>query len=163
MNKREAHALMRAEGEDLVEQATADVLALLVRMHSAATPLLCQMDITMAQVKTVLTVALAGQVTIGEIGKSLGIGLPAASTTVDKLVNLGWLERTEDPVDRRRARVRLTDSGNQQVETIWRVRRDLLTSWIEHLDHEELQGLAAGIAPLRKAAESQHESSTDAA
>ncbi len=141
--------------EDVTDRIVEDALGVLQAMHGVATPLLCQLDVTMSQVKTMLTVAMNGESTIGFIAQTMGTGLPAASTTVDRLVNLGWVNRDEDPVDRRRAIVTLTASGRDVVETVWRLRRDLLREWLDRMGEEDLGVLARGIAALKSA--SQHD------
>lgn len=141
----------------LTDEIVDSYLALLQEMHSTGTPAICQMDVTMSQVKTLLTVSMKGEATVGYVAQITGVGQPAASTAVDRLVNLGWLDRTEDPVDRRRAIVSLTPSGHEVVETVWRVRRDLLQAWLERMEEKDLTVLARGLAALRSAAESENE------
>jgi DNA-binding MarR family transcriptional regulator len=137
--------------EDVTDEIVEDTLGLLQAMHAVATPVLCQLDVTMSQVKTLLTVAMKGDVTIGFIAQAMGTGLPTASTTVDRLVNLGWVNRDEDPVDRRRAIVTLTALGRDVIETVWRLRRDLLRDWLGRMDEEDLTALSRGISALKSA------------
>jgi DNA-binding MarR family transcriptional regulator len=138
-----------SQREGVTEQIVDDTLGLLQAMHAVATPLLCQLDVTMSQVKTMLTVAMKGEVTIGFIAHAMVTGLPAASTTVDRLVNLGWVSRSEDPVDRRRAIVTLTATGRDVIETVWRLRRGLLRDWLGRMDEEDLTVLAQGVSALK--------------
>jgi len=140
---------VETQREGVTDQIVDDTLGLLQAMHAVATPVLCQLDVTMSQVKTMLTVAMKGEVTIGFIAHTMGTGLPAASTTVDRLVNLGWVNRSEDPVDRRRAIVTLTASGRDVIETVWRLRRDLLRDWLARMDEEDLRVLAQGVSALK--------------
>jgi DNA-binding MarR family transcriptional regulator len=125
-------------------------------MHTVATPALCQMDVTMAQVKAMLTISMKSTASIGDVAQIAGVGLSAASTTVDRLVHMGWVDRFEDPQDRRRTLVRLTDEGSRIVETVWRLRRDLLRTWVNRLDAEDLTALARGVNALKRAAEGSH-------
>jgi len=136
----------------LTEEVATAVLELLHAMHAVATPALCQMDVTMSQVKAMLTVSMSGESTVGDIARSLSVGQPAASTTVDRLVHLGWADRLEDPVDRRRTLVRLTQEGRQLVEMVWRLRRDLLLTWLSRMEKRDLSLLAQGIVALQSAA-----------
>lgn len=136
---------------ELTDQVVENALTVLQAMHGVATPLLCQLDVSMSQVKTMLTVAMKGEVTIGFIAQTMGTGLPAASTAVDRLVHLGWADRAEDPADRRRAIVSLTPAGLNVVETVWRLRRDLLREWLSRMDDADLDVLARGMAALKKA------------
>lgn len=142
--------------EDIVE----DTLGVLHSMLAVATPDLCKLDVTMGQVKSMLAIGLKDEVTIGFIAQTMGTGLPAASTNVDRLVNLGWVTRAEDPADRRRAIVALTPSGREIVERVWRLRRDLLREWLSRLNERDLLLLAQGIAALKSASTEPHSDET---
>jgi DNA-binding MarR family transcriptional regulator len=130
-------------------------VGLLMAMHAVATPAVCQMDATMAQVKTMLTISMKSNASVGDVAHVTGVGLPAASATLDRLVQQGLVDRSEDPTDRRRTLVSLTDEGRQMVETVWRLRRDLLNDWVSRLDGDDLQALSQGIAALRRVAEQE--------
>ena len=135
-----------------VEAIVDDCLAVLQAMHTVATPALCRMDVTMAQVKAMLIVAVNEGAYVGTVAEAMGVGLPAASAVIDRLVHLGWLNRREDPVDRRRTLLTLTPGGLEQVETVWRVRRDMLRGWIGRLDGRDERALAQGMRALRELA-----------
>ncbi|MFE9428733.1 MarR family winged helix-turn-helix transcriptional regulator [Kitasatospora sp. NPDC006697] len=49
--------------------------------------------------------------TASEVGRRLGISKQAAGKTVDRLLQLGYVERVDDPADARRKLVRLSPSG----------------------------------------------------
>ena len=49
--------------------------------------------------------------TATEVGRRLGISKQAAGKTIDRLAELGYVERTDDPADGRRKIVRLTPRG----------------------------------------------------
>jgi len=66
---------------------------------------------------------------VSEIGEQLGITNPAASQTVDRLVQMGMIRRTEDPLDRRAKRLELTLEGRALIEK----GVDLRSQWIETL------------------------------
>lgn len=57
-------------------------------------------------------------VTIGDIAQALQVRQSSASLLVDRSVRRGLLDRREDPEDRRRAIVRLTDEGQRILDTI---------------------------------------------
>lgn len=52
---------------------------------------------------------------ISDISEHLEITNAATSQLVDKLFNAGWLEREEDPNDRRAKQVSLTPAGEEMV------------------------------------------------
>lgn len=81
-----------------------------------------------------------------EVVASLGSSKQAASLLIDTLVLREYLERRNDPVDRRRMEVRLTAHGlvaaraiDTAVDAVEAAVADLIT-------HEELRSLRAGLA-----------------
>ena len=57
--------------------------------------------------------AIAGKepATLNDVAKVIGRGAPAVSRSVDALVRAGLVERTQDPNNRRRLALRLTQAG----------------------------------------------------
>jgi DNA-binding MarR family transcriptional regulator len=70
-----------------------------------------------------------GNCGVSEIGEQMGISNAAASQTVDRLVHMGMIQRTEDPQDRRAKLLELTQSGRVLIEQ----GVDLRSKWIETL------------------------------
>jgi DNA-binding MarR family transcriptional regulator len=66
---------------------------------------------------------------VSDIGEQMGITNAAASQAVDRLVQSGLIERTEDPVDRRAKRLALTPKGRELIEKGLEARG----KWIEGL------------------------------
>ncbi len=75
---------------------------------------------------------------VSEIGEQLGITNAAASQSIDRLVNLGLIERTEDPMDRRAKQLVLTRKGQALVEKGIKAR----CQWIEESDRRADAGRA---------------------
>jgi DNA-binding MarR family transcriptional regulator len=61
----------------------------------------------------VLRAVAAEQPTVSRLAELLGVTKQAASKLADDMVALGYLERTGDPEDRRRTRLRLSRSGER--------------------------------------------------
>src|SRR5205085_11479273 len=68
-------------------------------------------DLTLAQLRTLAILAEEGPLVIGQIAQRLGIGLSTGGHLVDRLVQAGLAERAEDAEDRRRTVARLTPAG----------------------------------------------------
>ena len=51
--------------------------------------------------------------TLNEVAKTLGRGAPAVSRSIDTLVRAGLVDRVQDPDNRRRLALRLTDQGRE--------------------------------------------------
>src|SRR6266699_1365511 len=70
-----------------------------------------EIDLTIAQLRTLLVLAEEGPLVIGQIAQRLGIGLSTGGHLVDRLVQADLAERAEDAGDRRRTLARLTPKG----------------------------------------------------
>ena len=87
--------------------------------------------------------------TLNDVAKHIGRGAPAVSRSVDALVRAGLVERTQDPNNRRRLALRLTQQG-----------RDLMSARIaggsalrgkfERLAHSELRAVERAIEILER-------------
>ena len=111
-------------------------------------------DLSMRQVKALHFVGDCGELSVGALGERLGIKLPAASIQADHLVQAGLIERTEDPEDRRRVRLRLTRRG----EEIMAGRREIeatMRRWLEEMPDDDLLALRRGMTRLAEIATTQ--------
>jgi DNA-binding MarR family transcriptional regulator len=63
------------------------------------------------QIHALLYIYHAGECTMSEISELAGSSRPAASQLVERLVQQELVERTEDPIDRRHKRLKLTRAG----------------------------------------------------
>ena len=88
-------------------------------------------------------------VTLGEVAKTLGRGAPAVSRSVDALVRAGLVERTQDPDNRRRLALRLTQQGRDLLGK--RISGGpALKNKLERLAHSELRALERAIEILER-------------
>ncbi|MCZ4076817.1 MarR family transcriptional regulator [Rhodococcus sp. H36-A4] len=95
----------------------------------------------------VLRRLLHGPISAGELAEQLGSDPPYLSITLRDLEARGHLRRTEDPVDRRRRVVALTDSGRELA----RVANDVLgtpPAALTALDGSDLATLARIVSSL---------------
>ena len=105
------------------------------------------LDLTMGQLKALM--ALAQQrMHVRQLAEALGVGKPAASIIVDRLVQLGLAQRIEDPEDRRYTQVSLTDEGSERVERLHQGKLDRLVQWFEAMDPDDLAALRRGLQAL---------------
>jgi DNA-binding MarR family transcriptional regulator len=87
--------------------------------------------------------------TLNQVAKNVGRGAPAVSRSVDGLVRSGLVERTQDPANRRRLALRLTDSGRAQLESGASTGSALLGK-LERLAHSELRAVERAIEILER-------------
>lgn len=120
-------------------------------MHAASEHSWFQLDLTMSQLKGLMLLDET-PLTIGQLAETLGVGKPAASILVDRLVQLHLVERTEDPLDRRRTIARLTAQGDDIVTRLRQGSRDRLRGWMARLNDDDLAALVQGLTALAAAA-----------
>src|SRR5436190_9703021 len=95
--------------------------------------------------------AVAGKepATLNEVAKIIGRGAPAVSRSVDALVRAGLVERTQDPNNRRRLALRLTQAGRNELGK--RIAGGpALRSKLERMAHSELRALERAIEILER-------------
>jgi DNA-binding MarR family transcriptional regulator len=80
---------------------------------------------------------------------SLGLSKQAASQLIDTLVLRAYLERRNDPVDRRRMEIRLADRGRTAAIAIQTAVDAIETALSQLITPDELHGLRAGLAAYR--------------
>src|SRR5215212_5656876 len=114
-----------------------------------------ELDLSMAQLKTLMTLYNRGAAPIGQIAECLGIGQPTASHLVDKLVNIQLAVRTEDPLDRRRTLAQLSPEGEELAERINQVRFGTLRRWLTQLDNATLAAYLQGSRALADVAKAE--------
>jgi DNA-binding MarR family transcriptional regulator len=84
---------------------------------------------SMTQLSTLMHLSHQGACGVSDIGNHLGVTSAAASQMIDRLVQQGFLERSEDPLDRRVKQIRVTPQGRQLIDAGIEARR----RWMEDL------------------------------
>lgn len=124
-------------------------------IQEATLPRWLELHISMAQLKGMFVLSHLKQSTISEFAETLHIGRSAASLLVDRMVQDGLVERTEDAEDRRRMMIRLSPRGVEMVDRLRqeKAERGLLPVWLEKLSTSDLQALAQGLRALAAVAQ----------
>lgn len=89
--------------------------------------------------------------TASELAGSLGVRLPTLTQLADGLVSRGWIDRHDDPVDRRRVRLALTEAGTDVYRSARECAEDRMSHLVEHLNPRERRSLIEGLEALRAA------------
>jgi DNA-binding MarR family transcriptional regulator len=95
-----------------------------------------------------------GRCGVSEIGERFDITNAAASQLVEKLVQAGYLERTEDPHDRRVKQLNLTAEGEALIEKGAQERYRWLDELTSQLSTEQQTKVAEALGILTQAAQS---------
>lgn len=132
-----------------VEEVILDRFETLMR-HAAGshTPEFLGVDVTMPQAKVLYVVSLQPDLPMSAIAAELGVGAPAVSGLIDRLVALGYVERREDPADRRQQLVGITAAGSAALERLRELNTDAMRRLIAGLDPSELEALRTSLIAL---------------
>jgi DNA-binding MarR family transcriptional regulator len=144
-----------AEREAIIEQVAQSQRQLVRTMLGAIGPSWVQLDLPIGQLKALAALVDGGSLPVGQLGAVLGVGKPAATMLVDALVRRDLVVRSEDPDDRRRSLVRLSERGEEFVSELRLGRRDRhqhLIRWLGRLDDRDLVALQRGLRALLAAA-----------
>ncbi|GAA1910204.1 MarR family winged helix-turn-helix transcriptional regulator [Streptomyces durmitorensis] len=80
-----------------------------------------------------------------DVGRRLGVSKQAAGKTIDRLIALGYAERTDDPADARRKLVRLTPHGIDMLRRSAAIFEELRTEWASALGARRLRALESDL------------------
>jgi DNA-binding MarR family transcriptional regulator len=83
-----------------------------------------------------------------ELAERLAVGASAITPLVDRLVERGFARRTDDPHDRRIARLEATDNGTALLERMSAGQGDVIRDILAHLDTDELATVGAAFDVL---------------
>ncbi|MFC3488448.1 MarR family winged helix-turn-helix transcriptional regulator [Amycolatopsis roodepoortensis] len=89
--------------------------------------------------------------TASEIGRRLGISKQAAGKTVDKLEQLGYVARVDDPADARRKVVRLTGRGFDSLGRTAAIFEELRKEWAATLGIDRVRALETDLRTMAPA------------
>ncbi|MFQ3612897.1 MAG: MarR family transcriptional regulator [Cyanobacteriota bacterium] len=71
--------------------------------------------LSLSQLRALIYLQRCPQGSLSQVADDLDVSLPTMSSMVQRLVERGWVERTEDPAERRRLRLSLTAAGEAQL------------------------------------------------
>jgi DNA-binding MarR family transcriptional regulator len=111
--------------------------------------LIDELDISITQMKTLHALSDCGcELSVKDLADRLRLSLPGASRNVDALLRRGWLERREDPDDRRMKRVGITTAGRDIVDRIETARLVGLEQYADFLTPEQRSRLMTALSDL---------------
>jgi DNA-binding MarR family transcriptional regulator len=111
--------------------------------------LIAELDISITHMKTLHALSeCAREISVKQVSERLNLSLPGASRIVDALMRRGWLERREDPDDRRMKRVRITDEGRKVLDRIEAARLAGLEDYAASLTPEQRTRLSSALSDL---------------
>ncbi len=126
-----------------------------VFMHRSGHDFIRFMDATglsFSQVNVLMRLFHHGSSGVTEIGEQMGVTSAAASQSIDKLVQLGLVERVEDPLDRRAKQLSLAPKGRLLIEQGIAARSRWIEGVTEGLKPEQREGIITYLTLLTEAA-----------
>jgi DNA-binding MarR family transcriptional regulator len=146
-----------ATGDPERDRLLGEIFALHERMRTLSVELVGPFelppDLTMQQLRVLGLVAQEPGLTGQELGARLGVSAPTASGLIDRLVEKGVLERTDDAADRRRRRLRLTPEGVELLGGIDATMGRMFEAVIPPIPTEDLQAIKLGTEAMLRAIE----------
>lgn len=100
-----------------------------------------RLGVTFAQLRILFYICRRPGVDVRGLAEELGISASAVSQQVDRLVGRGLLHRTDNPEDRRRVVLALTERGQEITEEVSRASRDRIALLLSRLSQDEMAGL----------------------
>ena len=134
--------------------------ALMHRLMATHAPELNALELTMSQTKAMYLLVAAGPLRMTELAHRLGVTNSTATGQVDRLVELGLLERHEDPADRRQVVVHATDHGAAMLERFRELNSRRMREMLAFIDAADLPTVERALHLLDAAIEAEASAST---
>ena len=135
--------------EELEHEVVTQYRTLVGALKASSGTLWMEIDLTIAQLRTLLILSEEGPLVIGQIAQRMGIGVSTGGHLVDRLVQAGLAERTEDAEDRRRTLARLTPKGEDLYARLLNPSL-LMQTLIQKLESEDLAAFLQGLQALNR-------------
>lgn len=104
-------------------------------------------DLTASRLAALGSLARLGPLTLGELAAAEGVQPPTMTRIVTKLEELGLLQKTEDPADRRLTRLAATPDGARLLDDVRSRESAYLARRLAKMDTEE-RGQLARVLPI---------------
>jgi DNA-binding MarR family transcriptional regulator len=106
-------------------------------------------DANMLQMHALMFIREQKGMTMKEFAKCLKITSPSATSFVNRLVKLNWVERDADPANRKLVRLKVSSKGEALLRSEWKRRTDELQQILSLLslgDQKELARILSFLA-----------------
>jgi DNA-binding MarR family transcriptional regulator len=113
---------------------------------------LLTLDVTMPQMKIMLTLYINGPTRMSVIASELDVALPTATSLVDRLVEKRFVLRENQVDDRRVVLCRLSEEGQKAIGRVWESSRIRCQELLENMDINKLRMLADVLEDMLKSA-----------
>ena len=125
--------------------------ALMQRLMATHAPELNLIELTMSQTKAMYLVIAGGPLGMSELARGLRVTNSTATGQVDRLVELGLMERHERSGDRRHVVVSATQHGIETLERFRELNSHRMRQMLEQVDAADLPIVEQGLRILHAA------------
>jgi DNA-binding MarR family transcriptional regulator len=108
--------------------------------------------VTASQYAALVTISKKGELTLGELAAAEGVAPPSMTRIAANLEQAGLLERRPDPLDRRVARVAVSEEGAELLAEARTLRALYLSERLGELGAEEVEVLGQAVELLNRLA-----------
>jgi len=108
--------------------------------------------VTASQYAALVTISKKGELTLGELAAAEGVAPPSMTRIAARLEQAGLLERRPDPLDRRVARVAVSEKGAELLAEARSLRALYLSDRLGELAAEEVEVLGQAAELLNRLA-----------
>jgi DNA-binding MarR family transcriptional regulator len=115
-------------------------------------------EVTLPQLRTLVLVATRANINAAGIAEALDIHPSNATRLIDRLVQAGYLTRTDSSADRRRIRLSLTRAGTDLVDEVMEHRRRAYEHILRRMTAADRRRLSAALETFSIAAGEPDES-----
>jgi DNA-binding MarR family transcriptional regulator len=105
-------------------------------------------DLSFSQVNTLFRLYHHGPSSVNALAEHLGITKAAVSQLLDPLITAGLVVRSENPEDRRRKLIDLTDKGHELVKQGMRTRHAWMADLVKEFSDEEKERILPALQLL---------------
>ncbi|HEV2528690.1 MAG TPA: MarR family transcriptional regulator [Thermomicrobiales bacterium] len=105
--------------------------------------------VTSGQVRLLTVLLHNAPCSVGTVASALNISMGAASESIDKLVDLGYISREHSRIDRRQVILDLTDEAREIAAHVRRIRISHIAAVFEQLSPAERDGFVKGMMLYR--------------
>lgn len=105
----------------------------------------------MLQIQVLGLLHIYPQPTAKDIGDAMYLSSSATTQLLQRLFDAGWIERKNDPTDRRSIRLSLTDKGNEMLQEYRSEKGAKVRDIFSVLTDQELEAFVSAIAKLNNA------------
>jgi DNA-binding MarR family transcriptional regulator len=148
-------SVVEAERSSDVLTVASQLRPVLLRLHRYLRGEAHELGVTSTQASLLAAIECSPDIGLVELAEREHMSAPTLVSHIDKLEAAGLVTRTRNnPADRRRVGLTITEKGSQTVQTLRERRTAWLAARLEMLSPEALAAIAAAIEPLQQLARS---------